>query len=80
MEQQTRDKKKLLGVGIEKEGYIMFAIAPKCCILKSLKNDDDQEMKKMKGVFSRLIDTVDLESYKSCLLKSSIPISGIYGS
>jgi hypothetical protein len=26
----NRDKKKLLGVSFEKEGYIMFAIAPKC--------------------------------------------------
>jgi hypothetical protein len=40
-EQQTRDKKKLLSVSFEKEGYIMFAITPKCYILKSSKNDDD---------------------------------------
>jgi hypothetical protein len=40
-EEQTRDKKKLLGVSFEKEGYIMYAIAPKSYILKSSKNDND---------------------------------------
>jgi hypothetical protein len=66
---------KLLGVSFEKKRYIMFAIAPKCFILKSSKNDDDQEVKKMKGVSSRLNDSINLESYKSCLLKSSVPVS-----
>jgi hypothetical protein len=55
----------------------MFAIAPKCYILKSSKNDDDQVVKKMKGVSFRLNDNIDLESYKSCLLKSSVPVSEI---
>jgi hypothetical protein len=55
----------------------MFAIVPKYYILKSSKNDDDQEVKKMKGVSSRLNDRIDLESDKSCLLKSSVPVSGI---
>jgi hypothetical protein len=55
----------------------MFAITPKCYILKSSKNDDDQDVKKMKGVSSRLNDSFDLESYKNCLLKSSVPVSGI---
>jgi hypothetical protein len=76
-EEQTRDKKKLLGVSFEKEGYVMFAIASKCYMLKSSKNDDDQEVKKMKDVSSRLNDSIDLETYKSCLLKSSVPVSGI---
>jgi hypothetical protein len=31
----------------------------------------------MKGVSSRLNDSIDLENYKSCLLKSSIPVSRI---
>jgi hypothetical protein len=75
-EEQIRDKKKLVCVSIEKEGYIVFAIVPKCYILKSSKNDDDQEVKKMKGVSRRLNDNIDLESYKSCLLKSSVPVSG----
>jgi hypothetical protein len=55
----------------------MFVITPKRYILKSSKNDDDEEVKKMKRVSSRLIDSVYLESYKSCLLKSSVPVSGI---
>jgi hypothetical protein len=55
----------------------MFGIAPKCYILKSSKNDDNQEVKKIKGVSSRLNDSIDLESYKNCLLKSSVPVSGI---
>jgi hypothetical protein len=67
-EEHTRDKKKHFGIGFEKEGYIMFAIAPKSYIIKSLKNDDDQDMKKRKGVSSRLNDNIELESYKSCLL------------
>jgi hypothetical protein len=67
---------KLLGVTFEKEGYIMFAIAPKCYILKSSKNENDENVKKMKGVF-RLNDNIELDNYKSCLLKSSNPIMGI---
>jgi hypothetical protein len=31
----------------------------------------------MKGDFSRVDDNIDLESYKSCLLKSTAPVSGI---
>jgi hypothetical protein len=76
-EELTRDKKKLLGVSFEKEGYIMFAGGRKCYILKSSKNDDDQDVKKMKGVSGRLNYSIDLERYKSCLLKSSVPVSGI---
>jgi hypothetical protein len=57
----------------------MFAITPKYYILKSSKNDDDQDVKKMKGVSSRLNDSIDLESYKNCLLKSTVPVSGING-
>jgi hypothetical protein len=76
-EELIRDKKKLLGVNFEKEGYIMFAITPKRYILKSSKNNNDQEVKKMNGVSSRLNDSIDLESFKSCLLKSSVPVSGI---
>jgi hypothetical protein len=45
-EELTKDKKKLLGVSFEREGYIMFAIVPKCYILKSSKNDDDQDVKR----------------------------------
>jgi hypothetical protein len=55
----------------------MFAIAPKCYILKSSKNDDDQNVKKMKGVSFKLNDNIEFESYKSCLLKSSNPVMGI---
>jgi hypothetical protein len=55
----------------------MFAIVPKCYILKSSKSDDDQEAKKMKGVSSRLNNSIYLESYKSCLFKSVVPVSGI---
>jgi hypothetical protein len=33
----------------------------------------------MKGVSSRLNDSINLESYKSCLLKSSVPVSWING-
>jgi hypothetical protein len=76
-EEQTRDKKKLLDVSFEKKGYIMFAIAPKCYILKSSKNDNNQDVKKMKGVSFRLNDNIDFESYSSCLLKSSVPVIGI---
>jgi hypothetical protein len=77
-EELTKDKKKLLGVSFEKEGYITFVIIPKCYILNSFKNDDDQDVKKMKGVSSRLNYSIDLESYKSCLLKSSVRVSGIF--
>jgi hypothetical protein len=47
----------------------MFAIAPKYYILKFSKNDDDQEVKKIKDVSSRLNNSINLENYKSCLLK-----------
>jgi hypothetical protein len=76
-EELTRDKKKLLGINFEREGYIMFAITPKCYILKFSKNNDDQEVKKKKGVSSKLNDNIDLENYRSCLLKSSVPVSGM---
>jgi hypothetical protein len=62
-EEQNRDKKKLVCVIFEKDGYIVFDIVPKCYILKSSKNDDDQDVKKVKGVCSRLNDSIDLESY-----------------
>jgi hypothetical protein len=55
----------------------MFAIALKCYILKSSKNDDYQDVKKVKGISTRLNDSIDLESYKNCLLKSSNPVMGI---
>jgi hypothetical protein len=76
-EEQTRDKKKLLGVSFEKEGYVMFTIAPKCYILKSSKNDNDENVKKMKGVSFRLNNNIELESYRSCLEQSSVPEIGI---
>jgi hypothetical protein len=55
----------------------MFAIAPKCYILKSSKDENDESVKKMKCVSFRLNDNIELESYKSCLLKSSNPVMGI---
>jgi hypothetical protein len=55
----------------------MFAIAPKCYILKSSKNDNDERVKKIKGVYFRLNHNIELESCKSCLLKSSNPVMGI---
>jgi trehalose-6-phosphate synthase len=55
----------------------MFAIAPKCYILKSSKNENDENVKKMKGVSFRLNDNIELESYKRCLLKSSNHVMGI---
>jgi hypothetical protein len=55
----------------------MFIIAQKCCILKSPKNENDESVKKMKGVSFRLNDIIELENYKSCLLKSSNPVMGI---
>jgi hypothetical protein len=76
-EELTTDKKKLLGVSFEKDGYVMFAIAPKCYILKSSKNENDESVKKMKGVSFRLKDNIELESYKSCLEQSSNPVIGI---
>jgi hypothetical protein len=76
-EEQTRDKKKLLGVGLEKEEYIMFAITPKCYILKFSKNDNNKNVKKMKHMSFRLDDNIELENYKNYLLKSSYPVMGI---
>jgi hypothetical protein len=55
----------------------MIAITPKCYILKSSKNENDENVKKMKGVSFRLNDTIELESYKSCLEQSSNPVMGI---
>jgi hypothetical protein len=55
----------------------MFAIARKCCILKSSKDENDEKVKKMKGVSFRLNDSIELESYKSCLEQSSNPVMGI---
>jgi hypothetical protein len=66
-EELTRDKKKLLGMSFEKEGYIMFTVAQKCYIFKSSKNDNNKNLKKMKGVSFILNDNIELESYKSCL-------------
>jgi hypothetical protein len=71
------NKKKFLGVSFEKKGYIMITVAPKYYILNSSKNKDDQEVKKLKSVSSRLNNNIDLENYKNCLLKSSVPVSGI---
>jgi hypothetical protein len=55
----------------------MFATAPKSYILKSSKNKNDENVKKMKGVFFRLNNNIELESYKSCLEQSSVRIMGI---
>jgi hypothetical protein len=76
-EELTRDKKKLLGVSFEKEGYIMFDIAPKCYILKFSKDENDENVKKVKGVFFRLYDNIEFESYRRCLEQSSNPVMGI---
>jgi hypothetical protein len=54
----------------------MFGIAPKCYILKSSKYDNNENVEKMKGVSFRLNYNIELESYKSCLEQSSIPITG----
>jgi hypothetical protein len=72
----TKDKKKLLGVSFEKEGYVMYAIAPKCYILKGNKATDKEDVRKMKGVSERLNDDINLMSYKSCS-ESSVPVIGI---
>jgi hypothetical protein len=75
-EELIRDKKKPLGVSFEKEGNIVFAIAPKCYILKSSKNENDESVNKMKTISFRLNDNIELESYKSCLEQSSVLIIG----
>jgi hypothetical protein len=72
----TKDKKKLLGVSFEKVGYVMYAIAPKCYILKGNKTSDKEDVRKMKGVSVRLNDDIDLMSYKSCL-ESSVRMMAI---
>jgi hypothetical protein len=61
----NRDKKKLLGVSFEKEGYVMFAIPPKCYILKSSKNVNDYNVKKMKGISFRLTDNIEWKAIKA---------------
>jgi hypothetical protein len=71
----TKDKKKLLRVSFEKEGYVMYAILPKCYILKGSKSNDKDDVKKMKGVSVRLNCDIDL-TYKSCL-ESSVPVMGL---
>jgi hypothetical protein len=76
-DEQSRDKKKLLGASFENEAYIMFVIAPKFYILESSKNKNDKSVKKMKEVFFRLNNNIELESYKSCLEQSSVPVMGI---
>jgi hypothetical protein len=73
----TKDKKKLLCVSFEKVGYVMYAIAPKCYILKGNKTTDKEDVRKMKGVSVRLNDDINLMSYKSCL-ESSVSVMGIY--
>jgi hypothetical protein len=73
---RTKDKKKLLGVSFEKERYGMYAIAPKCYILKGNKSSDKENVRKMKGVSVRLNYDINLMSYKSCL-ESSAPVMGI---
>jgi hypothetical protein len=72
----TKDKNKLLGVSFEKVRYVMYAIAPKCYILKGSKSSDKEDVRKTKGVSVRTNDDIDLMSYKSCL-ESSIPVMGI---
>jgi hypothetical protein len=71
------DEKKLLGAAIEKEGYLMIAIAPKCYYLKTTRPTERQqtEAKKMKGVSVGLNPDITLESYKSCI-EQSIPKQG----
>jgi hypothetical protein len=59
----TKDKKKLLGVSFEKEGYMIYAIAPRCYILESSKSNDKEVVRKMKGVSVRLNGDMDLMSY-----------------
>jgi hypothetical protein len=59
------------------EKYILFAIAPKYYILRSSKNENNKSIKKIKSVPFRLNDEIELESYKSCLLKSSNPVMGM---
>jgi hypothetical protein len=49
----------------------MFAIAPKCYILKSSKIENGERVKKIKGVSFRLNNKIELESYKTYFLKSS---------
>jgi hypothetical protein len=72
----TKDKRKLLGVSFEKVGYVIYAIPPKCYILKGSKSSDKENVRKMKGVSVRLNDDIDLMSYKSWL-ESSVPVIGI---
>jgi hypothetical protein len=38
----TKDKKKLLEVSLEKEGYVIYIIIPKYYILKGSKRNDNQ--------------------------------------
>jgi hypothetical protein len=64
---------------LEKEDYFMFALVPKCCILKSSKNENNESLKKMKNVSFRLNNDIEFKSYKSCLEQSSVPIIGKEG-
>jgi hypothetical protein len=66
------DEKKLLGAAIEKEGYLMIAIIPKCYYLKTTRSTEakQNEVKKMKGVSLGSNPEITLESYKSCLDRS----------
>jgi hypothetical protein len=52
----------------------MFPIVSKYYILKSSKNENDEIVKKITGIFFRLNDNIELEIYKSCLEQSSILI------
>jgi hypothetical protein len=63
------NEKMLLDAVIEKEGYLMIAIAPKCYYLKTTKSTEakQNEVKKMKGVSVGLNPDITPESYKSCL-------------
>jgi hypothetical protein len=72
-----KDKKNLLGVSLEKEGYMMYTIMEKCYyILKGSKSRNKEDVRKMKGVSVRLNDDIDLMNYKSCL-ESSALVMGI---
>jgi hypothetical protein len=55
-------KKKFLGIDFENKGYISSGIVLKCYILKSSKNENDENVKKMKDLSFRLNDDIELES------------------
>jgi hypothetical protein len=50
----------------------MYAIAPKCYILKGNKTTDKEDVRNMKGVLVWLNDDINLMSYKSRLESSVV--------